>query len=292
MHGTPITPGYLLDQLAGGSFCVSHSSPHQLHRVMELLAPHSLLLLDNGAFSRWKAGRGVIDREHFWLWANEAQELCELAIAVIPDVIGGAEDANWREASCAVRSSLSAYPERCMFIWHMNESFEGLARAARLFNFVGIGSCAQFDVQRYPERYRERLRHASAVLDYVELFHGRRPFVHLMRGLGVLHQFTRFDSADSTNIARNHHLARNEPRHVAALAARIEGRIRRHCIAGGVAHPTSNFEEGPSESVVQGQSLAHAHDLLRQLVERIQHGDTRWLNLNATKLLDSDPSAD
>ena len=259
---------------------------------MELLAPHSLLLLDNGAFSRWKAGRGVIDRERFWLWANEAQELCELAVAVIPDVIGGAEDANWLEASYAVRSSLSAYPERCMFIWHMNESLEGLVRAARLFNFVGIGSCAQFDVQRHPERYRERLGHASAILDYVEIFHGRRPFVHLMRGLGVLHEFTRFDSADSTNIARNHHLTRRTPRHVASLAARIEARVRRHCIPGGVAHPTSNFDDVPPESLVQGQLLAHAHNLLRQLIGRIQQGDTRWLNLDATKPLNGDPRAD
>ena len=86
-----------------------------------------------------------------------------------------------------------------MSVWHMDESLENLARAARLFNFLAIASCAEFDVQRRPAEYFARLRHVSAVLDYVEVIFRRRPFVHLMRGLGVLHQAVRFDSADSAN---------------------------------------------------------------------------------------------
>ena len=55
-------------------------------------------------------------------------ERCEVAVAVIPDVIGGSEADNWAEAARAVHE-LAAYPERLMFIWHMNDSLDGLERA-------------------------------------------------------------------------------------------------------------------------------------------------------------------
>lgn len=243
VHGTPVTPARLLRQLEGGSFCVSFCAPQQLERCMELLSAQSLLLLDNGAFTKWRQHQGPIDRERFWDWTNNAQELCELAVAVIPDVIDGCERQNWMEAAYAIRTPLSAFPERTMFIWHMNESIEQLVRAALLFNFVGIGSCAQFDVRKHPRAYLARLRHASAVIDHVELFYGRRPFVHLMRGLGILHRAVRCDSADSCNVARNHHRSRHRPDHVAQMAHRIEKKVRDRVRWIGPAYPTSNIRD-------------------------------------------------
>ena len=284
VHGTPITPERFLDELAGGSFCVSFQAHIQLEQCIALLSPESILLLDNGAFSHWKKGCGAIDRSVFWPWANAIQARCPLAVAIIPDVIGGCEEENWREATYAIRSRLSEYPERAMFVWHMDESIEGLVRAARLFNFIGIGSCAEYDVQRFRRRYLERLRHVSAVLDYVEQFYGRRPFAHLLRGLGILHQATRFDSADSANIARNHHRTRGEGQHVARFVQRIETPIRTNCIHGGRAYPTSNFaapNEDPSRAPAPFQQPElFSVNLHQELLARVRRGETQYLNLD------------
>lgn len=241
IHGTPITPAHLLEQLEGASFCVSFAAPHQLSRVLELQGP-GMLMLDNGAFSHWRAGKGAIDRAAFFEWANDAQRQCAVAVAVIPDVIGGSEEQNWMEAALAVRH-YSDFPERLCFVWHMDDSIEQLKRAARLFNVVAIGSCAQYDVQRNRAGYLARLREASAVLDYVEAFHGRRPWVHLMRGVAVLASAIRFESADSTNIARNHCRTKGQPNHVATMAARIAAPIIERLAQAryGTSAPVSNF---------------------------------------------------
>lgn len=244
VHGTPITPNALLDQLAGESFCVSFARPDQLARVLELQDPEGILLLDNGAFTHWRQGKGQIDREAYFAWANEIQAECEVAVAVIPDVIGGDEPTNWMEAALAVRE-LSDYPERLCFVWHMNDSLDTLQKACMLFNFVAIGSCAECDVQKHRQVYTARLREASAHIDYVERFHHRRPWVHLMRGLSVLAEAVRFESADSANIARNHCRTRGTPDHVRTMAARISDPI--HLAAAVSAKtapfPTSNFDE-------------------------------------------------
>lgn len=242
VHGTPITPVRLLEQLAGESFCVSFAAPEQLEQCIELQDPEGILILDNGAFSHWRAGNGNIDRLAFFDWANEAQGYCPVAVAVIPDVIMGSEETNWLEAAIAVKE-LSDYPERLMFCWHMDDSLDQLKRAALLFNFVAIGSCAEYDVQKNRAGYLARLREASAVLDHVELFYGRRPWVHLMRGLAVLPQAPRFESADSTNIARNHCRTKHMvgPGHVYAMARRIRATVTSAEKRPGVTYDTSNF---------------------------------------------------
>jgi hypothetical protein len=209
-----------------------------LNRCIDLVSPAGILVLDNGAFTHWRKGGGQIDSEAFWTWANDAQSRCDVAVAMIPDVIGGNEEQNWMEAAYAIREGLSEYSERAMFIWHLDDSLDNLVCAARLFNFVGLGSCGEYDVQQHPDRYLVRLRQVSAVLDYVELAYARRPFVHLMRGLGMLHRAIRFDSADSTNIARNHNRTRHLPNHVAAMAARIEAKIDMEQRWIGPAYPT------------------------------------------------------
>jgi hypothetical protein len=242
IHGTPITPAYLLDQLAGESFCVSFADRRQTERVLELQDPNGMLLLDNGAFSHWRKGNGKIDRLAFFNWANDIQARCDVAVAVIPDVIQGSEEENWMEAAVAVRD-LSDFPERLAFCWHMNDSLEQLTKAARLFNVVCIGSCAEYDVQTNRQGYFARLREASAVLDYVEHFYGRRPWVHLMRGVAVLKNAVRFESADSTNVARNHNRTKGQPQHVKALAAKMAKPIKEATWRArtGITGKTSNF---------------------------------------------------
>lgn len=223
VHGTPITPAKLLPQLKGSSFCVSFEDPRQINECIELVGQDEVLMLDNGAFTAWKQNRPVTDWSPFFAWCNEVQSCCDQAIAVIPDVINGTEAQNLELISLAVRYGALDYPERAMPVWHMNESFEQLIKLCRLFNFVAWGSCQEYDITK-PGAWEERARHAMAVVDYVELRYGNRPWLHMMRGLGRLHD-TGFDSADSTNIARNHCRTKGQEQHVAKFAARLEEKI-------------------------------------------------------------------
>ena len=242
IHGTPITPRAGLEQMAGKSFCVSFADARDLETCIRLQDPKGMLMLDNGAFTHWRKGKGAIDRRAYFAWANAAQARCAAAVAVIPDVIGGDEATNWMEAAYAVRQE-ARYPERLMFVWHMDDSLEQLEKACRLFNFVAIGSCAAFDVQKNRKAYIARLRQANATINYVEAFHGRRPWIHLMRGTAMFAKAIRFESADSSNVARNHCRTKGQANHIAAMAARIEAPILATAAAApkGATYATSNF---------------------------------------------------
>ena len=257
--GTPVTPKALLPSLAGSSFCVSFADPRDLDRVIELVGDQEILLLDNGAFSIWNAKRRGSKlaprlrfddfgdyRAAFWTWANEAQDYSPQAIAVIPDVIEGSENENLLELSWALRGddALAMFPERTMSIWHMNDSLEYLETQARLMNFIGIGSCAEFDVQKKRAAYLARLAEASEVIDQVERDHGRRPWVHLMRGLGVFGKAFRFESADSTNVAVNH--SRHKATHGDDRARYLRDRVESSIIAEAGVIETETVLKTPS----------------------------------------------
>jgi hypothetical protein len=97
----------------------------------------------------------------------------------------------------------------------------------------------------------ERLRQASAMLDYVELEYGRRPWVHLMRAQAVLPEALRFNSADSVNLAINH--SRNFPGdelRAAKMANKIRSKVALAAARAktGTAQPTSNFTAGPTRA--------------------------------------------
>jgi hypothetical protein len=249
VHGTPITPKRLLESLRGSSFCVSFARPEQLEDALRLVGEDQILVLDNGAWSHFQRG-GAIDRAAFWEWANAAQARSEVAVAVIPDVINGSEADNLMEVSYALRAGFAEFPERTMAIWHLNESLEQLEKLARLMNFVGFGSSDQYDVQRHRQAYEARVREANAVLDRVEREHGRRPWVHLMRGLGVLKDLPRFESADSVNVAINCHRLKAE--HGDDRARVMAERIGREIDAAAAAaeveqvRPVENFADAPT----------------------------------------------
>ena len=145
---------------------------------------------------------------------------------------------------------LAEFPERAMAIWHLDESLELLETYARILNFVGFGSSAEYDVQRNRAAYLERVRQANDVLDKVEREHGRRPWVHLMRGLGVFPELVRFESADSANVAVNHN--RYKAEHGADAARFLADRTRSKVLVGLEAaeveavRPVSNFHDAPT----------------------------------------------
>ena len=215
VHGTPITPAAVWNDMPGGSFCVSYFAPRDLDRAIASIGEDEMLILDNGAFSAWKKGI-ELDTEYwagFWKWAIDAMRRCPNAVAVIPDVIGGSEIENWNKAAEAIRDFVPAdLTGRLMYCWHINESLELLNKAARLFNFIAFGSCEEYDIAKGSKRgskFYNRIVKAMSVIDAIEVFElGTRPWVHMMRGLGALDRI-RFDSADSTNLAINY--KRNYP---------------------------------------------------------------------------------
>ena len=53
-HGTPISPIAELLTLSGRHFCVSHMRPDDVKRCHDI---GQSVMLDNGAFSKWKSGK-------------------------------------------------------------------------------------------------------------------------------------------------------------------------------------------------------------------------------------------
>ena len=241
VHGLPITPARLLATLPECSFCVSFARPEQLSRAIELVSPSQMLILDNGAFSIWRAAQegrqvparlrfaGPSDYRHaFWDWANEAQHQCAEAVAVIPDVITGEEAENLNEVRIAL-DGLAEYPSKTMAIWHMNESIQHLDTLCRVVKFIGMGSCIEYDVQKHKDAYLRRLYEARVCRGNS----GHCPQFHLMRGLGIYHKALWCDSADSTNIARNHHALKelHGDARVAVMHCRIKKQITDQMVA-------------------------------------------------------------
>lgn len=231
VHGTPITPKRLLPQLKGGSFCVSYMNPEQLDECIELVGKDQILILDNGAFTAWKKGI-TLDAawwDGFYTWANAAMDRCPQAVAVIPDVIEGNEEDNLQLIKDALHQEKLKYPERAMAIWHLNESLDQLQKLYRIFNFVGFGSCQEYDIARNKpgSEYLERIKEVFAHMNYWDIkFNITRPWIHMMRGLGVLDKIG-FDSADSCNVAINHCRTKKKfINHVREMADRIAAKVK------------------------------------------------------------------
>ncbi len=193
VHGTPITPRARLADMAGASFCVSLADPRDASICLEITDTRGgFTMLDNGAFSTWKRGE-TFDAATYYEWAGELLELHPSARAVCPDVIGGTTDENLELlASCPLDMA------RTYVVWHMNESLELLAWYADRFPLIAFGSCADFDIITQPRAWEARAATALAVARKG----AAAPELHMMRGLNRLADFD-FDSADSTNIARN-----------------------------------------------------------------------------------------
>ena len=70
-----------------------------------------------------------------------------------------------------------------------------------------------------------------------------------MRGTAMFPKAIRFESADSSNVARNHCRTRGQANHIGAFAERIEAPIRAAAAASpnGNTYATSNF--APREEI-------------------------------------------
>ncbi len=199
-HGTPISPMTALYELSGRCFCVSHAWPADVSRV------HSIgqsVMLDNGAFSKWKAEKET-DWPSYYKWADRWLDF-PTTWAVIPDVIDGGD--------AAQDELIKEWPfdQKGAPVWHMDEPIDRLVRLSEAWPKVCIGSTSLYaDVMSEPWQ-----RRMDEAWDRIAISHTRVPWIHMLRGMACLGRRWPFASVDSTDIARNHNRDQNTPRKMA-----------------------------------------------------------------------------
>jgi hypothetical protein len=195
-HGTPITPITALYELRGRCFCVSHAAPGDVSRCHQI---GQSVMLDNGAFSKWKSGKQT-DWPAYYAWAERWLGY-PTTWAVIPDVIDGGsqlQDALMREWPFGPKGAP---------VWHMDEPLDRLLRLCDEWPRVCIGSTAEFATVLSPGWTRRMDECWDA------LTRGRQflPVLHMLRGMQLSGMRWPFASVDSTDVARNHHCPQNTP---------------------------------------------------------------------------------
>lgn len=199
-HGTPITPITALYELAGRNFCVSFAHPADVARCHQI---GQSVMLDNGAFSKWKSGKDT-NWDGFYAWCDKWLAY-PTTWAIIPDVIDGGsqlQDAMIREWP---------HGDRGAPVWHMDEPLNRLLQLTEKWPKVCIGSTAEYAVV-LSEGWERRM---DEVFNEVAKRHSRLPWLHMLRGMQCLGLRWPFASVDSTDIAQNHHRQQNTPRSMA-----------------------------------------------------------------------------
>jgi hypothetical protein len=196
-HGTPIggTRQDVARFLMGRHALVSFYRPDDMAAVLECCQS---FVLDNGAFSRWKAGKGEIDFDAYLGWAQQYHRHPSFDWCLIPDVIDGTEKDNedlvrrWLD----LQSAPKGVP-----VWHLHESLEWLEWLVNEFEWVALGSSGQWATPGAPDWWQRMADVMRVVCD-----EQGRPRCKL-HGLRMLDPeiFTRLplSSADSTNAAVN-----------------------------------------------------------------------------------------
>lgn len=192
-HGLPMTPlPAMLEALRRRHAMVSYEDHRQ---IREAAAICQSVVLDNGAFSAWKARRphdfaGYQDWASHWL-KHSAVEWC-----VIPDVIDGSEADN---DALLDRWGLPA--ARSVPVYHMHESLERLERLVSSYPRVALGSSGEYADPGSPAWWG-RMSQVMAVACDAEGM--PRTKLHGLRMLATtIFSHLPLSSADSCNVARN-----------------------------------------------------------------------------------------
>lgn len=192
-HGTPMSgPAFKAAKiLAGRDAMVSFYAPEQLEVAAEVCRT---VVLDNGAFSAWKAGNPVEDWVPYYRWVAHWKRHPSVVWACIPDVIDGSEKDN----NELLREWM--FPGFGVPVWHLHESLGRLQWLAREYPMVALGSSG---VYSEPDNEAWWTRMAEAMEVVCE---DGRPITKL-HGLRMLDPtilaHLPLASADSTNVARN-----------------------------------------------------------------------------------------
>lgn len=197
-HGTPITPLSALYSLAGRCFAVSHMRPDDVRRCHDI---GQSIMLDNGAFSKWKSGM-TTDWPAYYRWC-EQWLACPTTWAVPPDVI----DAPSQEQDAL----LNEWPHgkrQAAPVWHMDEPISRLCRLVDDgWSRVCIGSTGEY-ATLLTDQWQRRM---DTTWDQLTQSFGRTPSIHMLRGMQCASKRWPFASLDSTDIGQNHHRPQNTP---------------------------------------------------------------------------------
>lgn len=196
-HGTPIggTRQDVARFLIGRHALVPFARRDDLPIVMEACQS---FILDNSAFSHWKAGEGRIDFDDYMDWCRSVCRHPGFDWCLIPDIIDGSEEDNYRW----VRDWLRCGPRfKGVPVWHLHESLGYLDYLVSHFHTVAFGSSGAFATLKTPQWW-QRMAQAMAVACDTQ---GRpRCGLHGLRMMDVdIFERFPFASADSTNAAVN-----------------------------------------------------------------------------------------
>jgi hypothetical protein len=189
-HGTPITPAATLLKLRGRHFCVSYMRPDNIEWCD---ANAQTLMLDNGAFSKWKSGKET-DWPGYYVWCDRWLDR-PTTWAIIPDEIV--------EGSQAQDALIAEWPfgQRGVPVFHIDEPTERALRLLDEWPVVAFGATGEYAaipaeafVARMDELWRE-----------IGKRHPRTPNVHMLRGMQLSGWHWPFASVDSTDLGQNHH---------------------------------------------------------------------------------------
>lgn len=192
-HGGPITPKEAaINAWRDGHAMISFANQQQVDLAFEVAGE---VVLDNGAFTLWKAGKGKIDIPAYLDFVGLWRFHPAFGWCVIPDVIDGDEDENSKLVDEWPLDRAVSVP-----VWHMHESVQYLERLVADFPRVAIGSSGEFATPGTP-RWQTRIAEAMEVactdgMPLVKL-HGLRQMDP------EIFSVVPYSSVDSCGLARN-----------------------------------------------------------------------------------------
>lgn len=191
-HGLPMTPlADMLRAMRSRHAMVSYEDHRQIEEAAEICQS---IVLDNGAFSAWRAGRAH-DFAGYQAWATHWLRHPAVEWCVIPDVIDGTETQN-----DALLAEWTLPREVSVPVYHFHESLERLERLTA-YPRIALGSSGQYADPGTPPWWG-RMSEIMRVLCDADGF--PRVKLHGLRMLdSVLFAHIPLSSADSCNVARN-----------------------------------------------------------------------------------------
>lgn len=192
-HGTPMTPAAdMVKAFSGRHAMVSFANPEQLDVAAEICQS---VVLDNGAFSAWKA-KSAYDFDGYREWCVQWRQHPAVEWCIIPDIIDGDEKEN--------DQLIKGWPLKAEFsvpVWHMHESMTRLRWLVGSFPRIAIGSSGDF-AKIGTTAWWHRI---EAAMEIICTGDGKpRVKLHGLRMLdpGIFSKLP-LASADSCNVARN-----------------------------------------------------------------------------------------
>jgi hypothetical protein len=196
-HGTPIGGSRqdIARFLVGRHALIPFSRQDDVGAVLDFCQS---FVLDNGAFTHWKQGKGEIDFDAYWAWCHSFYRHPGFDWCLIPDIIDGSESDNvdWIMRWIRIGGKAKGVP-----VWHMHESMDWLEYLVENFQIVALGSSGQWKTPGTSAWWTRMSKAMRVICD-----DKGRPKCRL-HGLRMLDPeiFTRLPlaSADSTNAAVN-----------------------------------------------------------------------------------------